>query len=55
MSAHTSDSRQRRSKRYLALHEQLRREVEADRYRPRPIRHKIEAQEYRQTGDSCRI
>ncbi len=51
MSIHTSDSRQRRSKRYLALHEQLRREVEADRYKPKAETHRQESRTFRQTGE----
>ncbi len=50
MSSHTSDSRQRHSKRYLALHDQLRREVEADRYRPKAETHRRKSAEYRQQG-----
>ncbi len=51
MSSHASDSRQRRSRRYLALHDQLRREVEAARYRPKTETHRQESRTFRQTGE----
>ncbi len=55
MSTHCSDTRQRRSKRYAAIHADLREyaiQKALAAIVPKPVRHKIEAQEYRQQGQA---
>ncbi len=58
MTKWASDTRQRHSKRYAAIHAELREyaiQKALAAIVPKPVQHKIEAQEYRQTGDICRI
>ncbi len=52
MTKWASDTRQRRSARYKALHADLKRDIALAKYLPKPVRHKIEAQEYRQQGQA---
>ncbi len=50
-----SDARQRRSKRYAAIHADLREyaiQKALAAIVPKPVRHKIEAQKYRQQGQA---
>lgn len=53
---HISDGRQRRSKKYLALHAQLAREIAEERVKRAPgerhHRHQVQSDNFRQQGGS---